>query len=319
MKEALPVIDISDLPAKGSSEYRRIAAQLDGICCRTGFFYIRDATIRTSQIDEVWRQTRSFFALPAEEKSRIAITQSAHHRGYGPLGEEALEAGSPGDLKETFNMGLDLPLEHPRVQAGMPLYGPNLYPSSPMGFQATMEGYYEAMSTIARKLMRLLAVALGLEPNFFNHCLDEPLCTLRLIHYPPGSERKDPRQSGCGAHTDYGCITLLAQDDIGGLEVLSRDRQWIAVPPIPGTLVVNIGDLMARWTNDRWVSTAHRVKSPGTDQHRYSIPFFVDPAFETEVRCLASCQSTEDPPKYSAITCGEWILSRFDATYEYRK
>lgn len=315
---ALPIIDISPLLSKSPDDWRDTARQIDEACRLSGFFYITGHDIAASDMDAVWAQTEAFFALPMAEKLKIDIRKSPNHRGYSPLAEEALQKNKPGDLKETFNMGLDLNGNHPRVRAGTPLYGPNRYPEQPKAFKTVLEAHYARMLALSKRLLAAMATALELPLDFFDQCLTDPLCVLRLIHYPPDSERCADDQSGCGVHTDYGCITLLAQDAVGGLEVFSRDRRWLAVPPIPGSFVVNIGDMMARWTNRRWVSTPHRVTSPFDGRDRYSIPFFVDPSFDTEVRCLPSCQGPDNPPRYAPILSGDWLLSRFDATYDYR-
>ncbi|VTL99196.1 oxidoreductase [Pseudomonas aeruginosa] len=140
----------------------------------------------------------------------------------------------------------------------------------------------------------------------------------RLIHYPPAADRQSADQPGAGAHTDYGCVTLLYQDAAGGLQVQNRQGEWIDAPPIDGTFVVNIGDMMARWSNDRYRSTPHRVLSPrGVD--RYSMPFFAEPHRDTEIRCLPGCFDADNPPRYPPTTCGEWLTSRFAQTYAYRR
>jgi isopenicillin N synthase-like dioxygenase len=161
---------------------------------------------------------------------------------------------------------------------------------------------------------KAMAMALKQPEDFFTKHFSCPISVLRLIHYPP----QQTKSNGAGAHTDYGCITLLYQDQTGGLQVQGVDGKWVDAPPVEGSFVVNIGDLMQRWTNDRYKSTAHRVTSPTTDVTRFSMPFFVEPDFDTVVETLDSCLADGEQSQYSAITAGDWILSRFSDTYEYR-
>ena len=163
-----------------------------------------------------------------------------------------------------------------------------------------------------------MAMALDIEHDFFEARFHEPISVLRMIHYPPRHTATSAEQQGAGAHTDYGCITLLYQDDAGGLQVRARDGEWIDAPPITGSFVVNIGDMMARWSNNRYTSTPHRVISPlGVD--RYSMPFFTEPHPDTLIDCLPNCSSADDPAKYTPVTSAEYLLSRFADTYAYRR
>ena len=258
-----------------------------------------------------------FFARPDAEKLHIDITQTQHHRGYGAIATEQLDPSRPSDLKETFDMGLHLPAEHPEVLAGKPLRGPNRHPDL-AGWQALLEQHYLDMHELAKTLLRAMALALGIERDFFDRRFEQPISVLRLIHYPPRQTASSAAQQGAGAHTDYGCVTLLYQDDAGGLQVQNLQGEWIDAPPIDGTFVVNIGDMLARWSNDRYKSTPHRVISPlGVD--RYSMPFFAEPHPDTEISCLPGCQSPEHPAKYAPISCRDYMLSRFAETYAYRR
>jgi len=166
--------------------------------------------------------------------------------------------------------------------------------------------------------LRAIALALGIERDFFDARFAEPISVFRMIHYPPRHTARSADQPGAGAHTDYGCVTLLYQDDAGGLQVRNVHGEWIDAPPIPGSFVVNIGDMMARWSNDRYTSTPHRVISP-LGVHRYSMPFFAEPHPDTEISCLPNCSSADNPPKYPPVTSAEYLLSRFADTYAYRR
>lgn len=214
-------------------------------------------------------------------------------------------------------MGLHLPADHPEVLAEKPLRGPNRHPSL-SGWESLMEQHYRDMQALAQTLLRAMTLALGIERDFFDTRFNDPVSVLRLIHYPPRQTASSAEQQGAGAHTDYGCITLLYQDAAGGLQVRNVNGQWIDAPPIDGTFVVNLGDMMARWSNDRYLSTPHRVISPlGVD--RYSMPFFAEPHPDTLIQCLPGCQDDAHPPKYPTTTCAEFLLSRFADTYAYRR
>ena len=313
----LPIIDISALYQEDPQAWSTIAAQIDHACRVWGFFYIKGHPITPTRIEQLLEQAKTFFALPDARKLQIDITQTRHHRGYGAIATEQLDPNKPSDLKETFDMGLHLPEDHPEVIARKPLRGPNRHPALP-GWQPLLEQHYSDMQALAQTLLRAMTLALGIERDFFDRRFDEPVSVLRMIHYPPRQNASSVEQQGAGAHTDYGCITLLYQDTAGGLQVRNVQGQWIDAPPIEGTFVVNLGDMMARWSNDRYRSTPHRVISPlGVD--RYSMPFFAEPHPDTRIECLPGCQDSQHPAKYPATTCADFLLSRFADTYAYRR
>lgn len=313
----LPLIDIAPLYGTDSAAWRDVATQIDAACRDWGFFYITGHGIPPERIDALLAAAKAFFALPEAEKLKIDITRTAHHRGYGAIATEQLDPTQPSDLKETFDMGFHMAADHPEVLAGKPLRGPNRHPELP-GWAALMEQHYADMQALAQTLLRAIALALGIERDFFDARFAEPISVFRMIHYPPRHTARSADQPGAGAHTDYGCVTLLYQDDAGGLQVRNVHGEWIDAPPIPGSFVVNIGDMMARWSNDRYTSTPHRVISP-LGVHRYSMPFFAEPHPDTEISCLPNCSSADNPPKYPPVTSAEYLLSRFADTYAYRR
>ncbi|CAD5108964.1 2-oxoglutarate and iron-dependent oxygenase domain-containing protein [Zestomonas carbonaria] len=313
----LPIIDIAPLYTDDESAWLSVARQIDSACREWGFFYIEGHPIPPERIAALKAAAEDFFARPAEEKLRIDITRSSHHRGYGAIATEQLDPSKPSDLKETFDMGFHMPADHPDVLAGKPLRGPNHHPDIP-GWEALMQGHYEDMHALSRTLLRAVALALGIERDFFDKRFEQPISVFRMIHYPPRQTASSAEQQGAGAHTDYGCVTLLYQDNAGGLQVQNVHGEWIDAPPIEGTYVVNIGDMMARWSNDLYKSTPHRVISPlGVD--RYSMPFFAEPHPDTEIACLPGCHDAEHPAKYPPISCSDYMLSRFADTYAYRR
>lgn len=313
----LPLIDIAPLYSTDNAAWRDVATQIDAACRDWGFFYITGHGIPPERIDALLAAAKAFFALPEAEKLKIDITRTAHHRGYGAIATEQLDPTQPSDLKETFDMGFHMAADHPEVLAGKPLRGPNRHPDLP-GWAPLMEQHYADMQALAQTLLRAIALALGIERDFFDARFAEPISVFRMIHYPPRHTARSADQPGAGAHTDYGCVTLLYQDDAGGLQVRNVHGEWIDAPPIPGSFVVNIGDMMARWSNDRYTSTPHRVISP-LGVHRYSMPFFAEPHPDTEISCLPNCSSADNPPKYPPVTSAEYLLSRFADTYAYRR
>lgn len=313
----LPVIDIAPLYRDDPAARQAVARQIDSACREWGFYYITGHPIRATRIAELKAAAEDFFARPADEKLRIDITRSAHHRGYGAVATEQLDPNRPSDLKETFDMGFHMDASHPDVLAGKPLRGPNRHPDVP-GWEALLQQHYEDMHALSLTLLRAMAVALEIEEDFFDQRFADPISVFRMIHYPPRQTASSAEQQGAGAHTDYGCVTLLYQDSAGGLQVRSLEGEWIDAPPIEGSYVVNIGDMMARWSNDRYKSTPHRVISPlGRD--RYSMPFFAEAHPDTGISCLPNCSGPDNPPKYPPVSCSDYMLSRFAETYAYRR
>ena len=299
------------------SEKLKIAKAIDTVCRESGFFYIQGHPISRERLQEMHDLSRAFFALPEAEKIKIDIALSANHRGYGKMKAEQLDPERPGDIKETFDMGLNLPPDHPLIGANRPLYGPNQYPQRPVGFQQKMERHYRDMLELGKTVLSALALALEIDKDFFANKFEHPLSVLRFIHYPEVAMDNGEKHHGADAHTDYGCITILWQDETGGLQVQDTNGEWIDAPPIENAFVINIGNMMARWSNDRYKSTAHRVFSP-CGQERYSMPFFVEPDFDTRISCLENCCAPGEAPRYEPISAGDWMIYCFNKTYAYR-
>ncbi len=314
--ESIPVIDLGPLLA--DPDHAPTAAAIGDACRSVGFLYVRNHGVPQDVVDAVFAAAHRFFDQPLDAKMAIHIKHSPHHRGYFPLFEENTDPTLTADLKEGFDMALELGPEDPHVRARVPLHGPNVWPTALPGFRPTLDRYYGAMRQLAERLMRAFAVALDLEPGFFAGKIDKPLAQLRLLHYPPQQGHVEARTLGCGAHTDYGCLTILAQDAAGGLQLQNSAGEWIAAPPIPGTFVVNLGDQMARWTNDIFAATPHRVINT-SGRERYSVPFFFDPNFDALIECLPGCRPAGQPPRYAPIKAGEHLLNRFNETFSYRR
>jgi len=295
------------------------AAEIDGVFREIGFLLVAghgiDPNVKGRMLDEL----RRFFALPVEEKERIAIGRSPCHRGYVGIATETLDDANTlaGDLKETIDSGIEHGPDHPEVLAGTPLHGPNQLPADP-AFRSAWREYFAQAIEAAERVQRGVALALGLPPGFLLDLPGETMYHFRMIHYPP--QLRLPLadgQLGCGAHTDYGSVTVLADDGIGGLQVRRRNGTWIDVDVPDDHLVVNLGDLMAIWTNDRYVSNPHRVINP-PDADRYSMPLFVTPPFHARIECLPTCLAPGERPRYEPMEAGPYLLSRFDNTHSYR-
>jgi isopenicillin N synthase-like dioxygenase len=278
----LPLIDISPLRHRGPG--RDLVAEAIGRACREhGFFYVVghgvDARLE-SRLDTLSRQ---FFALPEKKKRVIAMKHGGRAwRGYFPVGGE-LTSGKP-DLKEGLYFGSELGPDDPSVRAGLPLHGANLFPAEPAELKLAVLEYLRALTVVGHTLMEGIALSLGLGPGYFaDRYTADPLILFRIFHYPPLPAGADVW--GVGEHTDYGVLTILKQDDCGGLEVKSPGG-WIAAPPIAGSFVCNIGDMLDRMTGGRYRSTPHRVRNV-SGRSRLSFPFFFDPNFHAEVKAIA--------------------------------
>ncbi len=311
---ALPVIDLSLL--QGNGEQRQaLADSLNDACLHTGFFFVSNHGIPIELIGRVFRDSRALFDLPVERKEAIHKGRSPANRGYEPLKGQTLEPGSPPDLKEGFYIGEELDDSDPRVRAGRFNQGPNQWPDGLPAFQDTMTEYFDAMNDLSARIMEALALALGLSEEYFADFCHEPLSTLRLLHYPPQPPNPEPGEKGCGAHTDFGGVTILLLDDNPGLQVWDANREaWLSADPIPGTFVVNLGDMIARWTNDRYRSTLHRVINT-SGAERYSVPFFYSGNPNHEVTCLPACLEAGEQPHYPATTVEEHLMEMYRRTY----
>ncbi|CAN5465970.1 oxidoreductase [soil metagenome] len=306
---SVPVIDISGLYASDRATREAVAAELGRAARDIGFFYISGADIDEALFDGLLAATKEFFALPVEEKMRTYIGLSRCHRGYVPVGEEGLSGEKP-DLKEAFDTALDLPADDPDYVAGNPMLGPNAWPELP-GFAEAVTAYYAAVLAVGDNLLWAFAIALGEDPDTFSRHATKTPSQLRLVHYPYNPDAEDAL--GIGAHSDYECFTLL-KPTAPGLEVLNGAGEWIDVPPIPGTYVVNIGDLLELWTNGAFVATSHRVRK--VKEERYSFPLFFNVDYDTEVKPLPQFV-TAGAPMRAPLRAGEHLFAQTAQTFAY--
>jgi len=284
----LPVIDLS--LTEGAEPWRdHVAAQVDWAASEFGFFYVVGHGIDLGSIDTLYRLSRAFFAQEDSAKQAIRMALGGRAwRGYFPVGSE-LTSGQP-DLKEGLYFGEELSDDDPRVRAGMPLHGRNLFPGLP-GFSESILEYMRALTQLGHRLMASIGRGLKVGEDYFvDHFTSDPTILFRIFNYPPSSEHTQ----GVGAHTDYGLLTILSQDDIGGLQIRYGDR-WIDVPPVRGSFVCNIGDMLERLTSGRYTSALHRVVNRSTQQ-RLSMPFFFDPRFDAKLASLPNVGPVVERP-----------------------
>ena len=315
----IPIIDIAAL-FSGDPAARRACGRAIGDACRdVGFFYAIGHGIDEGLRADVFAIGRRFFDLPTQEKMAVAMAKSPNFRGYLPLDGEVTDPLVGADPKEGFDIARELPWSDPDVIAAKPLLGPNQWPSRPRGFREMLTRYYDSLTELGRVLSRGFALALDLPEDFFAASMSRPTAILRLLHYPAQENAKvmldaNGEPLGCGAHSDYGYLTILAQDDVGGLQVQNRAGRWVDARPVKGAYVCNIGEMMAQWTNDRFAATKHRVLSaPGRE--RFSIPFFFHPDYDTVLDCLPSCHGADEPARYAPTTSGKYLLKRLSESY----
>jgi isopenicillin N synthase-like dioxygenase len=286
----VPVIDVSALVAR-AGDRSRVADEIGRACRASGFFYVVGHGVDEQLQRRLEECSRQFFAQDLASKMEIAMERGGHAwRGYFPVGAE-LTSGK-ADLKEGIYFGAELASDHPRVRKGTPLHGANLFPRNPPALRDAVLAYMDAMTQLGHVLMEGIAVSLGLDASYFaDRYTRQPLTLFRIFSYPhePAAAGAEPHW-GVGEHTDYGLLTILKQDDAGGLEVKSPDG-WIPAPPVPNSFVCNIGDMLDRMTAGQYRSTAHRVRNL-TSRDRLSFPFFFDPDFDAAIHPIVEADAT---------------------------
>ena len=304
----------------GKSDVARKVAQA---CIDIGFFILVDHGVDRTLTDRVAASAKAFFALPLAEKMKVARPAPDIPRGYSPVASESVTYGTsgtmtPGDLKEVFDVGsIGVPAGDPYYAGPLaaPHFAPNMWPERPAELRELWTSYYRAMETLGQRLMGVFALGLGIDERFFDDKLDRHISCLTGINYPEQPQKPAPGQLRVGAHSDYTSLTILrAENAPGGLEVATENGEWAPVPLVEDSFIVNVGDLMMRWTNDRWRSTRHRVVNPPRDRamtSRTSLAFFQQPNYDAVAECLPSCQGRNNPPKYPPITSGDFMRSKF--------
>ncbi len=319
----IPTIDISGTRNVGdtssASRIDEVAAQVDAACVDSGFFIVTGHEVDPLLVEQVIDVSRRFFNLPSATKALVAPPGPEHYRGFLGLNTTSLAATlgddeAPPDLCESFNVGrYDDPEIRARafVEGAEATFLPNLWPSEPGELRPLFEEYYREMERLCMDMLPLFARALDLPAGWFSDKVIDHTALLLVNWYPPAAVAR-PGQLRRGAHTDYGAFTVVAAEQIPGLQI-SLDGDWIDVPSVPGSFVVNLGDLMARWTNDRWVSTLHRVVIPDGDdsrRDRVSVPYFFQPSYRAQIETVPTTITAEHPAKYEPVLSGDWIKAK---------
>jgi isopenicillin N synthase-like dioxygenase len=328
--ENIPVFDMQEFIHQDKKQRAKFITKLRDVCHHIGFFYIKNHGIDVAKMERILHLTEEFFNLPQAEKDAISIAYSPHYRGYGKLSAEMTE-GIP-DFKETYDLGLeDVAREMPLSQAYKILQGPNQWPTAdalnPFYWQETVLEYIAAMQKIGEQLMMAMSLTLNLPEDFFANQFradaEDSYVILRMLHYPPGKiagENEEPLL-GVGPHIDAGCLVMLLQDKVGGLQVQNCSGQWIDAPPIEGTLVVNIGTMLQIWSNNYFLATPHRVINRSKNI-RHSVPFFYEPNLSTVVTPLdisTELLETMQRPRANSDTrmvYGEHILHIYERSFK---
>lgn len=323
--ETLPVVDLGAFLSGSAEERQEIAARVDDICRNIGFLIIENHGMPQDVKNGAWQAAKSFFEQSLSEKMRAHPDEQGCPRGYLPIEGETLGKTlgleTPPDRKETFSIG---PLKAPEVDAEDDnfqfFYGENIWPNTPVELKESWVSYYKAIEKFGASLMELLAAALGLEQDYFVKYHTHHISALRCQSYPQLHKDSLPGQLRAGEHADYGTVTILNPDPIvGGLEVKSKSGAWIKAPLVRDAFVINIGDMMARWTNDRWVSTLHRVVDPvlgGTASApaRQSIAYFMNPNYDAEISAVPTSLEKGEAPKYKPVRAGKYLMDKFNSS-----
>ena len=315
---SIPVIDFAPM-FDGTLEARQaVGDAVRKACTEVGFFYAKNHRVDPRIIDAAFAAAHRFFDFPLAEKLKVDIKTSPNLRGYTSLLGENTDPTARGDMHEGFDIALDLPPDDPDVMAGVFGYGPNQWPENLPGFREALTAYHGALRNFGHRIFRAFALALEIDEYFFEPLITKPMPQMRVLYYPSQDGPVDDRQIGIGAHSDYECFTMLCTDEVPALQVLNSAGQWIMAPPIPGCFILNVGDLMARWTNGYFASTIHRAINR-SGRKRYSIPFFFGTNSKALVEVFPTCQGPGRPAQYPPITTGDYVKSRFDDTYAHRK
>ena len=313
----VPVIDFGRIFCTNRDEQRKLAREIRAACTGPGYFYLLNHQFPQSVIDRAYVAMREFFALPLQEKMKSYYLEWPNHRGYVPLNSIQSDHSLMGsNSSEAVEMAEDLPEDDPDYLRGLRFYGPNNWPENPPDFRWALGTYYDCQIELGRSIYRAFELALNLEPGYFTQKYTKPLSRTRVCYYPPQGENFDVAHIGIGAHTDYECFTTVWQNDVPGLQMLTREGDWLELPVIPGTFAVNLGDLLPQWTNDYFVSTAHRVIN-STDVARYSLVQFFGVDYDVLLEGLPGCVSADNPWKYTAIKAGEHSERMVARTYGY--
>lgn len=316
----MPSLDVGSYLRGESGALDRLAAQLRRVCEEVGFFSIENHGIPQDLIDRAFAASQRFHALPLERKMEIPL--NSDNVGYMPVNasmqrHSKVEEARKPNYNGSFFCKIDRGPDDPAVKAKTPFMGMNQWPRDLPGFREAVMAYQNAVRTLGQKMLPVVARSLNLQPDFFAPYFDPPQISHRLLHYPVRNE-SEPEQFGTGAHTDAGFLTYLMQNGVSGLQVRRRDGTWFDAPVLPGKFVVNTGDMLRRWTNDRYLSTPHRVLNVNGVE-RYSMALFFDTNLDQVMTCLPTCQGPGNPPKHEPITYRSYLTEFLNANYFNRQ
>lgn len=313
---SIPVIDLTDALVPGGRRSAEVARAIRAAAMVSGFFYVSGHGVDPALVERQFDAARQLLALPDATKQALSLRNSPTRRGFETVGMQTLDATARPDVKESYQCGMAYPPDHPYVLARYHSYGHDQWPAELPELPAQCEAYIQAALALSRRLMQLMALSLDLPETFFDHTSDSPMVTLRMIRYPAHPADADERTFGAGAHTDWGALTILAQDRHGGLEVRMPGGEWVAATPIEGTFVVNLGDMIPRWTNDLYHSNPHRVRNLHSGgAARYSIPFFYEPDYLARIEAVPGTVPAGETPRHAPCTAGEHLVEMYDRTY----
>lgn len=314
----IPIINMRAVRGRDEGQKAALAKALGDVCQNVGFFYVEDHGVSEILLKLAEQAVHDFFNLPLEEKMKIHISRSPFHRGYVPSGEENAYGSKIKDIKEVFDMALELPLDDADVLAGKFFHGPNTFPEALPQFKPTLLWLYREWQALCEDISEMMALALGLPNGFFIERSQKPLAQLRAAKYPAQPATDTGGAIGCGTHTDYGIVSIIWQLDVGGLEIEDIKGNWFRAPRIPGTFVCPIGDAIGIWTNGTWRPTPHRVLN-ASQQQRHSLSFFYDQDHDCLMQPLPGFVDEARPSRYAPTTMGAHVARGFDDTFEYRK
>ena len=319
----LPTIDLCAFLNSSGKEREKIASYVDEICRSIGFLIIKNHGVPETVRKAAWKTAEDFFAASPDEKKSVKPDDEGSPRGYLPIEGESLARtigdATPPDRKETSSCGpLSAPIDHTRTDDFHFFYGSNIWPQTPSDFKENWTAYYKAMERLGDQLMQMLATALNVDEDYFVDYHTHHISALRSQNYPSLETKVLPGQLRAGTHSDYGSVTLLYPDPkVSGLEVKSPTGEWIKAPIVEDAYIINIGDLLAHWTNDRWVSTLHRVVEPEgnkgrTSPKRQSIAYFMNPNYDAIIKAIPTCISVDNPAKYEPVLAGNYLMNKFN-------
>ncbi len=315
----IPVLDLGPWLAGDDGALDRLAADMRRACIEVGFYFIANHGIDQDLVDRTFEQTAALHGLPEEVKANYRINR--HNIGYmaskaSMQRSSAVHKATKPNLVASYFMKRERAADDPAVLENLPLRGMNQWPAELPEFRLVMLSYMQAMETLGKRMLPVYARSLELPADYFASSFREPSITLRISHYP-AQDRFDGEEFGTGPHTDAGFMTMLAQAEVPGLEILTRAGEWKSAPVLPGAFLVNIGQMLTRWTNDVFPSTPHRVVNLA-GRERFSIPFFFDPDFEAVVSCLPTCSDQDHPPKHAPIRYLDHILAFTNKNFDHR-